>query len=93
MPAITLDTIVSRKPELIAADMDGDIVMMRIEQEDYYGISGAGSYIWELLDEPIKLSDVVIKVCEEFEIDEPTCQVDTIEFIESMVQMDLVTIS
>ena len=93
MSKISDDTIVSRHPDFIATDMDGDTVMMRLEQEDYYGISGAGSYIWDLLDKPIKLSDIVEKVCEEFEVDEPTCRADAIEFIEALLQMDLASIS
>lgn len=93
MPDITLETVVSRNPDLIAADVDGDTVMMRLERDDYYGISGAGSRIWELLEEPIKLSEIVAKICEEFEVDEPTCKTDAIEFIEALVRLDLVTTS
>jgi len=38
-----IKTVFVRNPDLIAADMDGDTVMMSIECGEYYGIGGGRS--------------------------------------------------
>lgn len=82
-----------RNPDLIATDMDGDTVMMSIERGEYYGISGVGSRVWELLASPVSMTDIVQTICNEFEVDESTCQADMAHFIEDMQGHGLISVS
>jgi hypothetical protein len=77
------DSLVSyvRSPDLVAADMDGDTVMMSIERGEYFGIGGVGSRVWQLLEHPLSIKEIVRAVCAEFDVDEATCQADMIAFI------------
>lgn len=79
-----------RDPNLIAAEMDGDTVMMSIEHGQYYGIGGVGSRIWELLEQPVPLAALVQTICAEFEVDEATCQIDVANFIDQLQSYGLV---
>lgn len=95
MPPITklsLDTQLTRNPDLIATDMDGDTVMMSIARGEYYGIGGVGSRVWELLEQPISLSTIVGMICKEFDVDEPTCQADMVRFLGELQEHGLVTV-
>lgn len=70
-----------RNPDLIAADMDGETVMMSIERGDYYGIGGVGSRVWELLETPRTMADIVQAICAEFDVDEASCRADMEHFL------------
>lgn len=79
-----------RNPDLIAADLDGDTVMMSIERGEYFGLSGVGSRVWQLLAEPMALPAIVRTICAEYEVDEPTCQADMQAFLADLQQQGLI---
>lgn len=93
MSPATSTTLFSRNPDLIAADMDGDIVMMSIEHEEYYGISGVGPRVWELLATPISVADITRVICAEYAVDEATCQSDMQAFVEELMRLGLVSVA
>jgi hypothetical protein len=78
-------------PDLIAADMDGDKVMMSIERGEYFGISGVGPRVWELLAAPISISKITQVICDEYEVDETTCLADMRTFVEELIKHGLVS--
>lgn len=82
-----------RNPNLIATDMDGETVMMSIENSEYYGVGGAGSRIWELLESPVSLEQIVKTLCVEFKVDETTCQNDVVRFIGELQSHGLVSLA
>jgi hypothetical protein len=87
---IELDTHFVRNPDLIATDMDGDTVMMSIERGEYYGVSGVGTRIWELLETPKTVAQIITSICAEFEVDEATCQADAERFIRELMDNGMV---
>ena len=42
---ITTNTIISQIEEIVASDIDGETVMMSIENGEYYGLDDIGSRI------------------------------------------------
>ena len=46
---LNLDSIIKRNPEMVSSDMDGETVMMSMENGEYYGLDPIGSRIWELI--------------------------------------------
>ena len=93
MQQLTLSTTLMRKPDLVHTDMDGDTVMMSIERGEYYGIGGVGSHVWEMLEKPVMLADIVKAVCSEYDVDEATCQADMRNFVGKLLENDLVTVA
>ena len=83
-------TIFFRNPDIIAADMDGDLVMMSIEQGSYFGLQGVGPFIWEMLETPISFSDLCKKITAEYDVDLTTCEEDVKEFVEKLLESELV---
>ena len=92
MTHLTSSTLTTRNPNLVAADIDGDLVMMSIEQGEYFGITGVGSRVWELLATPITVADIVRVICAEYAVDEARCQADMQTFVEELIQLGLVSV-
>jgi hypothetical protein len=93
MTTIDVTTPIIRHPDLIAAEMDGDLVMMSIEQGQYYGVSGVGPRIWELLERPTTVEELAATICDEFAVDEPTCRRDLLNFSQELLGMGLVQLA
>jgi len=87
------DTRFARNPDLIATDMDGDMVMMSIERGEYFGIGGVGPRVWDLLSHPVSLADIVAAICVEFEVEETTCEADMRAFVDKLLQHKLIRAS
>jgi hypothetical protein len=79
------DTAVVRNPRLIAADMDGDLVMMSIESGEYFGLGGVGTRVWELIDTPRTLAQLTQAICAEYEVDAATCETDISRFLADLL--------
>lgn len=93
MPDVNKKSLLARNPDLVAAVMDGDIVMMSIERGLYFGISGVGTRIWALLEIPMSVEDLVRIIRSEYEIDEVTCQTDLLAFAQDLVGNGIVQIA
>ena len=91
MNSLTVTTPITRNPDLVATDMDGDTVMMSIERGHYYGISGVGTRVWELLADTTCIADIARAVCVEFDVYETTCETDMQKFIDDLIHNGLVS--
>lgn len=89
---IELTTKVVQKDEILASKLDDEVMMMNLESNHYYAMDPVGSHIWQLLQQPITIADLCTSLHQEFEVDEETCQQDTVTFIQQMLDEKLVRI-
>lgn len=83
-PAITLETTVQRSQELLASSIGDEVVMMSIENSAYYGLDPVGSKIWEMIAEPVRVSQLCDQLMERFEVSAEQCQADVLKFLNEM---------
>lgn len=81
---IGLDTVVSQVEEIVASDMDGETVMMSIENGEYYGMDAIGSRIWALIEKPAKVLDLINTLLEGFDVDREMCEKDVLKFLNEL---------
>lgn len=84
--SLSTSTRIMRDPDIIATDMDGETVMMSIEQGQYYGLSGIGPFLWDLLVEPMSIEQLCKQVLQAFDVDEATCQADVPAFVDDLLE-------
>ena len=90
MVAISPDSTIKRNPELVASEIDGETVMMSIDNGEYFGLDTVGSRIWEIIKEPIKVEQLIDILLEEFEVSREQCELDTIDFLNQLFDKKLV---
>lgn len=93
MTDLTPHSLLTRNPDLVAAGMNGDIVMMSIERGLYFGISGVGTRIWELLEQPTRVEALAQAIQAEYDVDEATCQQDLLVFARELIKHGVVTVA
>ena len=81
---LTKDSIIKQTDEIISSDIEGETVMMSIENGEYYGLDSIGSHIWELIKTPIKVSDLIDVLHEKYDVDLDTCQSDVLKFLNEL---------
>ena len=79
-----------RNPDLIGANIDDELVMMSVDRGQYYGLGGVGPRVWELIEQPSTLDELVERILEEFDVEPDVCERDMRKFLEQMQQLGLV---
>lgn len=83
---------VARVSDIVSAEMDGEVLMMRIKSGMYYGLNDVGSRIWELITEPQQVSRVIDCLMAEYDVERTQCQVDTLDLLKHFYEEGLIMI-
>ena len=89
---IAPDMIVVRDDEPIAAQVDGEVVILSAKAEAYFGLGETGSAIWGMIATPRKVSDICTKLVEAYDVDPQTCERDTMAFLATLLEDRLIRI-
>jgi hypothetical protein len=90
MPDLDSEKRYNRNPDLLSVEMDGDLVMMSIESGDYFGVSGIGPRIWELIETPRSFGELVDTICAEYEVDAETASADLRIFLDQLSENGMI---
>jgi hypothetical protein len=83
---------ISRVPEMLSTDFDQETVLMSIEAGAYYGLEGPARSIWDLLESPSTVAELVQRLVQEYEVSPETCAADVERFLDEMDQEGLIRV-
>jgi hypothetical protein len=86
------NSIVQRDPEVIAAEADRDLVMVSVATGHYYGVSDVAREIWEAIERPTRVSDLVNDLVANYQIDSISCEQQTLSFLEGLLDEGLLQV-
>jgi Coenzyme PQQ synthesis protein D (PqqD) len=84
------DSIVVQEDEPIAAEVDGEVVMLSERAGAYFGLDGIGSEIWKLIAQPQRVSDLCQSLAQHYDSDCETLTRDVIAFLDELLARRLV---
>jgi hypothetical protein len=87
------DTVLQRRNDLLFNEIDGEVVLLSIENGEYYGMDKVGSRIWELLANPMSLNALVTTLISEFNVNYQKCFEETLEFLKTSISKNLILIA
>jgi Coenzyme PQQ synthesis protein D (PqqD) len=90
---LTLNSIIQRDPEVIAAEADQDLVMVSIPTGYYYGVSDVARAIWDAIERPQKISDLIENLMASYHVDLATCRDQTLAFLETLCEERLLQVN
>ena len=83
-----------RNSEILSTEMDGEVVMMDVDQGSYFSLSsGVGATIWSLLESPISTAQIITGVCEVYNTTPNECSKDVEGFVEQLQKQQLVKLA
>jgi hypothetical protein len=87
---VSLDSVVVQEDEPIAAEVDGEIVMLSERAGAYFGLDGIGSEIWKLIAQPHRVSDLCQSLLQHYDVDEEALTRDITSFLDELLARRLV---
>ena len=89
---LTVDSIIQRTPEVIAAEADQYLIMVSVATGHYYGVSDVAREIWDAIERPKKVSNLVADLTASYRIDRSLCEDETLSFLETLLDEGLLQV-
>jgi hypothetical protein len=74
------------------AEADRDLVMVSIANASYYGVSNVAREIWEAIDRPRKVSDLIDDLAATYNVSRSVCEEQTLSFLQNLLAENLVQV-
>lgn len=81
---ITLATVVRRKPDVMTAEFDGEIVLMDLSGGAYFGLNATSSDIWRHMAEPIRVETLCQTLAGEYQGDPAVIENDILALLQTL---------
>ncbi|WP_309499254.1 PqqD family protein [Sulfurovum sp.] len=77
---------------VFAQEVDGEMVLLDMESENYFGIDEVGTAIWKAMQEKETLKEVFDVLLEQYEVTEEVLEGDLSDFLDKLLENELVRV-
>ena len=87
------DTSVVASDRQLSTTLAGEVIILGLDSSMYYGLNGAGARIWELLQSPRTVADIVSTITAEFDADRERVASDLEALLSDLLSKRLIAIT
>jgi hypothetical protein len=89
---VDLESLVARNEELMSAPVDREIVFLNTASDSYVALDEIGRRVWELLEHPRPIADLIGELSDEFEGPPDAIGADVLAFLEELEREGMVRV-
>jgi hypothetical protein len=95
IPSVPIDEamVLQRGPGTLGAPLGDKLLMLSVEQGSYFELSPVTRRIWELIETPRTLADLIDCLTGEYDVDPEVCRAEVRAVIEHLAGENLVSIA
>jgi hypothetical protein len=90
--SLDLCHVVRQSDEQVHADVEGGVVLMSIENGNYYSLNSVGSCIWRLLDSPCRVADLCARLEDRFDVEAERCREEVLNYLATLISENLIEV-
>jgi len=90
--SLEIESTVCQSKDHVAAALDGEVVIMSIQEGEYFMLDAVASRIWELLEKPTTVGALCDALVDEYEVERAACEQDTLELLAQMQGKGLIAV-
>lgn len=90
---LTRASVVSRSPDLMAAEVGGDLVLMSIERGSYFALDPVGAAVWRRLESPVAVDAICAALTAEYDVSPEACAADVLRFLHDLHASGLLVVA
>lgn len=87
---ISFSSRVVASDQVMFRELDGEAVILNLNDDSYYGLDEVGTRLWQLLTTSQSLEDVCKAMLEEYDVPEDTLRRDIEEFVRQLLSRRMV---
>ena len=77
---------------VFAQEVDGEMVLLDMNSENYFGLDVVGTDIWNAMQENTNLNDVLALLLEQYDVKEDILRKDLLIFVDALEKSGLVKV-
>ncbi|MGF7119200.1 lasso peptide biosynthesis PqqD family chaperone [Methanobacterium oryzae] len=89
---LQLESIITTNKNVVSCDLEGEVAMLNMDDGVYYGLNPVGATVWNLIQEPKSVKEVLDKLLEEYEVEEDQCKDDIFSLLNELLDNKLIVI-
>lgn len=87
----TLPAFYQCNPEVLSANIAPDeTALLGADKENFFGLTGPGTRIWQLLEEPMMIEQICDVLVREFDVERDQCVKETEEYVARLLLNKLI---
>ncbi len=83
---LELSQKISRHCDILSAEIGGEAIMMSIEKGAYFGLNPVATRIWDLLEQPKNIAELIQTITDEYEVSAEQAAEDVQGFVADMLE-------
>jgi hypothetical protein len=88
---IQLGGFPKRNEQILSQRVSGTLVLLNVDDGQYYTLNEVGSRVWELCDGTTSVAEMAALICRDFDAPLDTVRADVLELIAELADGHLVT--
>lgn len=84
--------VVCATDQQVSSEVEGETIILDLLGGTYFGLDAVGARVWELIQEPKSVDDVLDILLNEYEVDKERCREDLVTLLQDLEKHDLVEI-
>ena len=76
----------------VACDLAGEAAILDIQSGMYYGLNAVGARIWQLIQEPRSVNEVLDTVLGEYDVEPDRCERDLLALLQELAAKGLIEV-
>lgn len=90
---ITTASLIERNEQnFLASKLEQETLMMDMTTGDYLGLNEVSTTIWEMLEKPHSVADIITELLKQYDVNESDCQVQTLSCLEEMNKTGMIQV-
>ena len=84
--------IVSMSPHQVYTTLGSEAVVLELQASNYFGMNDVGTVVWNFLQQPRKVSDIIEHIFNNYEVSAEQAEVEIMSFLQKLADQGLVVV-
>jgi hypothetical protein len=90
---LTGTSVVTCDVEVVSCDLSGGAALLDLRTGTYFSINSVGAFVWELLRNPIAVSDLHSAMVGHYDVEQGTCYDELMTLLRGLAEAGLIVIA
>ena len=87
---IQVSSLVSQSPNQPYSKLDDEGILLSVQQGKYYAMDRVGTKVWEMIKEPISVSDLCEQLTQVYKVEKAQCLTDILAYLNGLYRQRLI---
>ena len=92
MSTISLESTVVRSADQVSTDLGDEVVILGLQSEEYFSLDGVGPRIWEMIQEPRTVQEILDAILNNYAVEPERCERDLLAVLGELADEGLIEI-